>query len=95
MMAAVKEKPVRFTQVSGTVGDFISEGYSEIEEVASEFREIVDNAPENLKSTSINETRESTASELEGLDEVSVDSSILNELDCSTNVDNGKVYRAG
>jgi hypothetical protein len=83
----------RFTSWSGTVGQAIEEGISEAEEVGAEFREIVDNAPENLKSSELNSTRESTADALENLDTPSVNSSILEELDCSCNLDNGKVYR--
>ncbi|HEX6826704.1 MAG TPA: hypothetical protein VF077_10355, partial [Nitrospiraceae bacterium] len=61
--------------------------------VGEEFREICDNTPENLQSTGVYESRDSTASSIEGFSEPSVDSSVLGELSCSCQIDNGKVYR--
>ena len=93
MEGTKKAKPERFTTLKGTVSEFISNGYSEAEEVGSELREAYDNAPDNLKSTDVNERRDSAASEIEGLSEPSISSSILEELDCVTSIDNGKMYR--
>lgn len=88
-----KEKPARFTMLTGTVESFISDGFSEITSVGEEFREIYDNAPENLQQTDLNQTRDETATTIEGLDEPSVSSSILEGLECSCQIDNGKMYR--
>lgn len=90
---AAKPKFERTSTTTGTVESFISDGFAEIQAVGEELREAYDNAPDNLKSTSVNETRDSTAGEIEGLNEPSVDSSILGELPCATVLDNGKVYR--
>ncbi len=48
----------------------ISDAFSAIEELASEVREIVDNAPEGLSETERIQTLGSTADELEGLQEL-------------------------
>jgi hypothetical protein len=88
-----KPVPDKFKDVTGTVESFISDGYSTINEVGEELREAYDNAPENLKGSSLNETRDSTASEIEGLSEPSLDSEVLNNLGCVTTLDNGKLYR--
>jgi hypothetical protein len=91
--AAPKPKVERFKTETGTVGEFMGNGWSEITSLGEEFREIVDNAPDNLKENDVNSRREETASAVEGLSEPSVDSSILEELDCSTQIDLGKTYR--
>lgn len=88
-----KEVPPRFSSREGTVADFISDGFAEITSVGEEFREIYDNAPEGLKNSSVNEARDNTASTIEGFSEPDVSSSILSELSCSTQIDNGKMYR--
>ncbi|HEX6824880.1 MAG TPA: hypothetical protein VF077_01080, partial [Nitrospiraceae bacterium] len=79
MMAkkATTPKPIRFRTIEGTVEGFISDGFSEITGVGEEFREICDNTPENLQSTGVYESRDSTASSIEGFSEPSVDSSVL------------------
>jgi hypothetical protein len=91
--AEKKEKPVRFTPCHGTVEEFISSGVEEIQEVGNELREAFDNSPESLQQTDVNQRREAAASEIENISEPSVSSSILGELDCSTQIDNGKLYR--
>lgn len=88
-----KSEHKRFSTINGTVESFISDGFAEIQSVGEEFREIYDNAPENLQQTDLNQTRDSTASEIESLSEPSVESSILGELDCTAQIDNGKLYR--
>lgn len=88
-----KAKPVRYKQITGTVESFISDGFSEITSVGEELREAYDNAPENLKSTDVNERRDNAASEIEGLSEPSVDSDILGSLECTTTIDMGSIYR--
>ena len=90
---AATPKPVRFSTITGTVEGFISDGFSEITGVGEEFREIVDNAPDGLKESGVNITRGDTADAIDGFSEPSVDSSILGELECTTQIDNGKTYR--
>lgn len=94
-MGKAAKKPVfeRFTTITGTAESFIADGYAEIQAVGEEFREAYDNAPDNLKGSSVNEARDSTASEIEGLSEPSVDSSVLGGLSCTCRIDKGKVYR--
>ena len=91
-MNAPKQKPEKFTQLNGTVSSFVSDGFSEITGLGEELREAYDNAPDNLKGTSVNEARDSTASEIENLSEPDVPEA-LQDLDCVTSIDNGKVYR--
>jgi hypothetical protein len=88
-----KAKPVRFKPLDGTVESFISDGFSEITSIGEEFREIYDNAPDNLKETDVNSRRSEAADTIEGLSEPSVESSILGELSCTANIDMGKTYR--
>lgn len=92
-MAEAKAKPERFTTIKGTVGEFLNGGFEEANGVGEELREAYDNAPDNLKNSDVNERRDSAASEIESLSEPSISSSILEELSCSTSIDNGKVYR--
>ena len=92
---AKKEKkvaPPRFKTVEGTVEGFISDGFSEITSIGEEFREIYDNAPENLQQTDTNQRREQAAYAIEGLNEPSVESSILGELSCTASLYMGKFY---
>lgn len=97
MAKAAKKAPAkkfeRFKTETGTVGSFISNGWGEITGLGEEFREIVDNAPDALKESEVNTQRDETASAVEGLNEPSVESSILDELECSTQIDMGKTYR--
>ena len=65
-MARAKAKP-KFTSHEDTLESAVGGAFSEIEELAGEFREMVDNAPENLHGSSLYETRESTADTLENL----------------------------
>ncbi len=88
-----KTKPERFTPRTGTVEEFISSGVEEIQEVGNELREAFDNAPESLQQTDVNQRRDAAASEIENISEPSVNSSILGELACTTQIDNGKTYR--
>lgn len=88
-----KKKFDRFRMETGTVGGFISDAWEQITGLGEEFREMYDNAPENLQQTSVNQTRDETASNIENLSEPCVNSSVLEELDCSTQLDMGKVYR--
>jgi len=93
---ATKEKkvaPPRFKTVEGTVEGFISDGFSEITSIGEEFREIYDNAPENLQQTDTNQRRNDAADTIEGMNEPSVESSILGELSCTSSIDMGKTYR--
>ena len=43
-----KQKLERFKNITGTVEDFVSGGFSEIVGVGEELREAYDNAPDNL-----------------------------------------------
>jgi hypothetical protein len=79
----------RYTDVTGTVEDFINSGMEEIKGVGEEFREIYDNASENLQASQVNQSRDGTASEIENLDEPSVESNVLGSLDCSYRHDRG------
>ena len=90
---ATKPKVERFRTETGTVGGFIGDGWGEITSLGEEFREIVDNAPDNLKENDVNTRREETASAVEGLSEPSVNSTILEEIEASTQIDLGKTYR--
>jgi predicted nuclease with TOPRIM domain len=88
-----KPKVERFKDVAGTVGEFVSDGWSEISSLGEEFREICDNTSDNLQNTDLYSRRDETASAVEGLNEPSISSTILEELDCSTRIDLGKTYR--
>ena len=88
-----KPKPERFTQRKGTVESFVSDGFAEIQSVGEELREAYENAPDNLKQSDVNTRRDEAASTIENLSEPSVDNSVLGELDCATQIDNGKMYR--
>jgi len=90
---AAKPKVERYREGKGTVGSFISDAYSEITGLGEEFREIYDNATEGLQQTQVNQTRSETADACESLSEPSVNSSILDEIECSTMLDMGKTYR--
>jgi hypothetical protein len=90
---AAKPKFERYRTVQGSVGQFISDGFSEIEGLGEEFREICDNTSENLQQTDVYNRRDETASACEGLSEPSINSSILEELDASYSCDMGKTYR--
>jgi len=96
-VAAVKKeaKPKfeRFRIVEGTVSGFVGDAFSEITELGEEFREIVDNAPDGLRESDLNNRRDETASACEGLNEPSADNDILGELSASYQADYGKVYR--
>lgn len=83
----------KYRMVSGTVADFISNGWSEIEELGGEFREIYDNAPESLQQTDTNQRRDATASEIEGFNEPSVSNDVLGDIEATYQADNGKLYR--
>jgi hypothetical protein len=52
-----------------SIADAVSNAFSALEELASECREIVDNASEGLAQTQRIQTLDSTASQLEGLSE--------------------------
>lgn len=80
------------THVS-SVGAIIEDAYNDIQELGNEFREIVDNAPENLQNNDINTQRAETADACESLDQPEVRSMILADLEVSYTIDNGKVYR--
>jgi hypothetical protein len=88
-----KQKLERFKNITGSVEDFISGGFSEIVSVGEELREAYDNAPDNLKETDVNTRRDEAASTIENLSEPSVNSSILGALDCAASIDMGKTYR--
>ena len=88
-----KPKFVPFSEAKGTVADFISDGIQEAQEIGGEFREIVDNTPENLQQTALYSTRESTAETLEALDEPDYSNDILGSLACSASLSNGRMYR--
>ena len=55
-----------------TIADVISQAYGELEALAQEAREIVDNATEGLQQTQRIQTFESTADELESISEATV-----------------------
>lgn len=74
---------IKYTEVKGTVGDAISAGFSELEELGQEMREWADNVEEKLSHTEKYERVNECAETLEGFDEVEVADSVLNELDCS------------
>lgn len=61
------------------IANAVSYGFSELADLASEVREVVDNCPENLQQTDRISTLESTADTLEGLDEPTVPESVENE----------------
>lgn len=88
-----KVKVERFKQINGTVGQFMSDGWEEITALGEEFREICENTSDNLQQTQLYNTRDETASAVEGLSEPSCNSSILEELDAVTTIDLGKTYR--
>jgi hypothetical protein len=64
------------TPISTTVGAAISDGFSELLTLGEEMREICDNTPENLQSSSKYEEREAAADALENLSEPDVPESV-------------------
>lgn len=93
MPAAEKKVFAKTTTHNSDVASVISDAFEKITGLGEEFREIYDNAPENLQGNDVNSQRDETASAVESLSEPSVDSSILGGLDVSYVEDNGKVYR--
>lgn len=65
-------KHSKFKTEDYCVADAVSGGYSELEELASECREMFDNASEGLQQTQRLQTFEQTADTLEGLSEPDV-----------------------
>ena len=95
-VAAKKEPKLKFDKFStykGDVDSALSDAYSMIQDLGSEFREICDNTSENLQQSDLYNRRDETASACEGLSEPSVNSSILGDLEVDASQDNGKVYR--
>jgi hypothetical protein len=92
-IAAPKKKFDKTATHHGTVGEVIDDAYNAIQELGGEFREIVDNASENLQNTDLNQTRAATADACESLDQPEARSTILSELDVTYVEDLGKVYR--
>ena len=88
-----KKKFDKTTTHHSNVAAVIDDAYNAIQELGGEFREIVDNAPENLQNNDLNTQRGETADACESLDQPEVRSTILSELDVSYTEDNGKVYR--
>jgi hypothetical protein len=91
--APPKPKFIRFRTVEGTVSGFIDDAFSEITDLGDEFREMYDNAPENLQQTGVNQTRDETASACESLNEPDCSNNILSELSAYYSADFGKLYR--
>lgn len=71
-MARVKQSELKDT----TVSDLVSDAIGELTALGEEFREICDNTPDSLQSTSVYESRDSTASTLEGLQEPDIDEAL-------------------
>lgn len=67
---------VRFKPRTARLVDLVNEAFSELESLAGECREIVDNASEGLSQTQRIQTFEETANILEGLCEPEVNKSI-------------------
>jgi len=61
----------RNKQYTYNAAEIISGGFSDLEELAGEIREVVDNAPEGLQESDRNQTLGTTADTLEGLSEPS------------------------
>lgn len=59
-----------------TLADAVSEAIGEFTTLGEEFREICDNTPDSLQGSELYETRDATASTLEGIDEPSVPESL-------------------
>lgn len=63
---------IKTKEVESTVADAVSAAFGELESLAEECREVVDNAPEGLRSTARIEMLDQAASELESLSEPDV-----------------------
>jgi hypothetical protein len=72
MSTATRTKRVAPPPREVSLADAISEAFSELVSLGEEFREICDNTPESLQSTSVYEARDATAGELESLSEPDV-----------------------
>jgi hypothetical protein len=72
MSTATRTKRAAPPPREASLADAISEAFSELACLGEEFREICDNTPDSLQSTSVYEARESTADELESLSEPDV-----------------------
>ncbi len=90
--AASKPKFEKTKQVNSDLASVVSDCFQQITDLGDEFREIYDNAPENLQQNDVNQTRDTTASAVEGLSEPDVPDG-LGGIDVSYTEDNGKVYR--
>ena len=66
MATRIKRVPIA---VSTNVADAISTGFSMLEELGNELREVCDNTPENLQGSDKYSARDEAASTLEGLNE--------------------------
>lgn len=67
-MGKIKRGP----ELDTTLGDMVSDALQQITTLGEEFREIFDNSPESLQGNDVNQTRDSTASTIEGLSEPDV-----------------------
>jgi hypothetical protein len=67
-----RKRSIKFVDCESHITEAVSDAFDELRELGSEFREIVDNAPDNLRDTELNQTREATADELENLDQPDV-----------------------
>jgi DNA-binding transcriptional ArsR family regulator len=92
-MAEEAKKFPKTSSHSGDLASVISDAWGQITGLGEEFREIYDNAPENLQQNDVNQQRDETASAVENLSEPDVSNTILAELTVDYTEDNGKVYR--
>src|SRR5215470_3705589 len=67
-----KRKVVPVTQIELTIGDAVSTGFSMLEELGGEMREVFDNMPESLQTSPVGEARNEAADALENISEPTV-----------------------